>query len=229
MDLILVRHGETDDNREGRLMSSTGGPSLNAAGRAQAHDLATALEAVLPFRLYTSPARRTRETAETISEALDVPHTIVRELAETDVGALEGLTDGEMRARYPEFVREWEKDPATTRSPGGETVEELQARAWRAVQRLHDAHADETVVAVSHCFTISTVVARALDMPLRHFRRVRLDLGAMVRIELTPGGAEIIATNETWHLRAARNARAVSSSTQDGWCVHERAQNRRLA
>ena len=201
MDLILVRHGETDDNRDGRLMSSTGGPALNAAGRAQAHDLATALKADLPFRLYTSPARRTRETAEIISETLDVPFTVVPELAETDVGALEGLTDREMRERYPEFVREWDEDPATARSPGGETVQELQDRAWSAVQRLHDAHPDETVVAVSHCFAISTVVAKALDMPLRHFRRVRLDLGAMVRLELTAGGAEVTSTNETWHLR----------------------------
>ena len=54
---------------------------------------------------------------------------------------------------------------------------------------------------MSHCFTILTVVAKALDTPLRHFRRVRLDLGAMVRIELSPGKSEIISTNETWHLR----------------------------
>ena len=78
---------------------------------------------------------------------------------------------------------------------------QLQDRVWLAVQHLSAAHADETVVAVSHCFTILTVVAKVLDMPLRNFLSVRLDLGAMVRIELSPGKSEVISTNETWHLR----------------------------
>ena len=163
MDLILVRHGETDANREGRLMSGTGGPPLNAIGRAQADDLAAALRTELPFRLYTSPQK------------------------------------------YPAYFGKWESDPASARPPGGETITELQDRAWRAVRRLSDAHAAETVVAVSHRFTILTVVAKALDTPLRHFRRVRLDLGAMVRIELSPGKSEVISTNETWHLRTPRH------------------------
>ncbi len=201
MRLILVRHGETDDNRDGRMMSSNGGPPLNAAGRAQAGHIASALKDALPFRLYSSSARRARETAGLVSEALGVPFTVVDDLAETDVGAIEGLTEHELRLAYPGYFAEWERDNATSRPPGGETVQELQDRAWRAVRRLYDAHPDGTVVAVSHCFTISTVVARVLEMPLRHFRRVRLDLGAMARIELTPAGAEIVSANETWHLR----------------------------
>ena len=201
MRLILVRHGETDDNRDGRLMSSTGGPPLNAAGRAQARDVAAGLKDALPFRLYTSPARRALETAGIVSETLNVPFSVAQDLAETDVGAIEGLTEDEVRLASPAYFAEWERDNATSRPPGGETVQELQDRAWGAVQRLYDAHPDETVVAVSHCFTISTLVTKVLEMPLRHFRRVRLDLGAMVRIELTPRGAEIVSTNETWHLR----------------------------
>ncbi len=201
MDLILVRHGETDDNREGKMMNSIGGPPLNAAGRTQADDVAGGLKTELPFHLYTSPAQRAQETAGIISQTLQVPLSVVDDLAETDVGDIEGLTEHEIRRDYPAYFAEWERDHATARPPGGETVQELQDRAWRAVQELLSAHADETVVAVSHCFTILTVVARVLDMPLRHFRRVRLDLGAMVRIELQPGGSEIISTNETWRLR----------------------------
>ena len=201
MDLILVRHGETDANRDGRLMSSSGGPPLNAIGRAQANDIAGALKVDLPFHLYTSPARRARETAGIISKTFDAPFTVVEDLAETDVGAIEGLTEHELRRTYPVYFSEWERDHATARPPGGETVQELQDRAWRAVRSLYEAHADETVVAVSHCFTISTVVAKVLEMPLRHFRRVRLDLGAMVRIELSPDQSEVISTNQTWHLR----------------------------
>ena len=200
VDLILVRHGETDANREGRLMSGSGGPCLNATGRSQATDIAAALEKELPFHLFTSPARRARETAEIISKALNAPITVVDDLAETDVGAFEDLTVCQMRQRYRSYAREWERDAATARPPGGETIQELQDRAWCAIQHLSVAHAEETIVAVSHCFTILTVVAKVLDMPLRHFDRVHLDLGAMVRIGLSPGASKVISTNETWYL-----------------------------
>ena len=201
MNLILVRHGETDANREGKLMSGSGGPCLNATGRAQATDIAAALKGELPFHLYTSPAWRARETTEIISRALNAPFTIVDDLAETDVGDFEDLTVPEMRQKYRSYVGEWERDAATARPPGGETIQELQDRAWCAVQRLSAAHADETVVAVSHCFTILTVLAKVLDMPLRYFDRVRLDIGGIVRVELSLGKSEVISVNETWHLR----------------------------
>ena len=71
--LILVRHGETDANHEGRLMSNSLCPSLNATGRGQATDVATALKTELPFQLYTSPTRRPRETAGIISRTLNSP------------------------------------------------------------------------------------------------------------------------------------------------------------
>ena len=165
MDLILVRHGETDANREGRLMSSSGGPSLNATGRAQATYIAAALKGEPLFHLYTSPSRRARETTGIISRALNAPLTEVDDLSEVNVGDLEGLTDIEMRQNYGSYVEAWDRDAATARPPDGETLQELQDRAWGAVQHLSVAHSDETVVAVSHCFTILTVVARSWTCP----------------------------------------------------------------
>ena len=93
------------------------------------------------------------------------------------------------------------KGRATARHPGGETLEELQRRVWDVLQELGAKHAGETIVVVSHLFVILAVVTRVLEMPLRHLLRIRLEPGAMVRIELTPGKSEVLATNETWHLR----------------------------
>ncbi len=201
MKLVLARHGETDANRDSRMQGRDGEP-LNAAGRAQAEDVANALTTDMPFTLYSSSVMRARQTAQAISNAHGVPFTLVDELAEIEVGALDGLTDREMPRKYPDFVAEWLQDASTARPPGGETVQEVQDRAWRAVQRLSEEHLNETVVAVSHNFTILTVVARALEMPLRHFRRIRLELGALARIDLSSDGPQVVSTNETWHLRS---------------------------
>ena len=204
MELVLIRHGESDANRESRLKNSRDfSPTLNSTGRAQAAALACALETELPFHLYTSPIRRARETAQVISGTLGVPFTVVEGHAEIDVGELEGLTRPEIRQKYPAYFRDWERNAVTARCPGGETLQELQHRAWNAVQGLACSHKGETVVVVSHNYTIMAIVAKLLHMPLRQFRRIRLDVGALVRLELGLKEARLLSTNETWHLRDA--------------------------
>ena len=56
---------------------------------------------------------------------------------------------------------------------------------------------------VSHNYTIMAIVAKLLHMPLRQFRRIRLDVGALVRLELGLDKARLLSSNETWHLRDA--------------------------
>ena len=182
-------------------MSNNDGPPLNARGRAQAARVAAALEEGIPFHLYTSPARRAKETAGIISQNLKNGSTVVDELSEADIGSLEGLTETEVTRKYPSYMAAWEKDAATARPPGGETVQELQYRAWAAPGRFWALHTEENVVVVSHPFTILSVVAKVLDMPLQNFLRIRLDRGAIVRIEFTPAKSEVISINERWHLR----------------------------
>ena len=182
-------------------MGSIGGPSLNVTGRAQAAEIGEALKAEPVVHLYTSPAWRARETTEIISQFIEVPFSEVHDLREIDVGRLEGLTQAEVRENFGAHSLAWERDPATARHPGGETMEELQARAWEVIEELSAKHTHETVAVVSHLFTILAVVTKALEMPLRNFRRIRMEPGAMVRIELGTGGPQVTSTNETRHLR----------------------------
>ena len=202
MRLILVRHGETQPNREGRILGISDVP-LTPTGRAQAHAIASVLREDLPFRLYTSPVGRASETARTISDSLAVPLASLDGLAEADAGELEGLTGQEMRRRYPEFARRWDEDPGTATMPGGESLSEVQQRAWSAVCGLSAEHPDESVVAVSHNFTIQTIVCKVLDIPLHNFRRLRQDLGSITRIELTDSSRTVEALNQTSHLKAS--------------------------
>ncbi len=201
MRLILARHGETQLNKDGRIQGINGLP-LNATGKAQAHALAGSLEADLPFVLYSSPVARALETAEVVSETLGVPVTTLSGLREADAGELEGLTGQEMRQRYPEFAERWSHDSGSTQMPGGESLLQVQRRAWAVVTELMDRHAGDTVVAVTHNFTIQTVICEVLDMSLHHGRRLRQELGSISRLDLSDSQTALVSLNETWHLRS---------------------------
>ncbi len=199
MRLILVRHGETHLNRDGRIQGIND-TSLDEVGRSQAQAVAQALSRDLPFHLYASPVARARETAQIISKALGVPSNTVAEFREADPGELEGLTGAEMREQYPEFAQRWAEDSGTARMPGGESLAEVQDRAWQAVSRISQAHSEGTVVVVSHNFVIQTVVCKVLEAPLKHSRRLRQDLGSIARLDLRGSQWTVAALNETAHL-----------------------------
>ena len=203
MKLILARHGETQLNRDGRIQGINRMP-LTAVGRGQAHATARALAADLPFPLYSSPVVRAMETAEIISETLDVPVKAMQGLVELDAGELDGLTGQEMRQRYPDFAAEWDLDAGTAMMPGGESLAQVQRRAWAAVQDLAQRHPEDTVVAVTHNFAIQTIICKVFDIPLHNARRLRLNVGSMTRLEFSDGGPMLVSYNETWQLESAR-------------------------
>ena len=200
LKLILVRHGETQLNRDGRIQGIGGAP-LNEEGRGQAQAAARALKRDLPFVLYTSPVIRALETARIISGSLNLPLEPLDGLQEADAGELEGLTGTEMRLRYPNFMRRWDKDSATAQMPGGEAMVDVQERAWRAVGKLSKSHSEGSVVAVSHNFTIQSIICTVLNIPLGTSRRLKLDLGALTRLDICGDQSRVVSLNENGHLR----------------------------
>lgn len=200
MKLILARHGQTEVNRLGNIQG-VGPAPLNETGRTQAVRLARALRADAPFVLYSSPLRRALETAQAVAE-----HTraeIVQDdgLIEMDVGEFEGLSGSQLRERFPEVMRMWDQDAAHTVMPGGESLSDVRARAWQAVKRLAERHPSETVLAVTHNFTIQAIICTALGMPLNNFRRLRVDLASITRLDVSIDRVTQVSINETSHLR----------------------------
>lgn len=200
MRLILVRHAETRLNRDGRVQGTNADP-LSPFGRRQAAALARALEHDLPFAFYSSTVPRALETAQIISEALGVPCTPLDGFREMEAGKLEGLTGAELRRLFPEFAKQWDEDAGTAQTPGGETLGQVQERAWRTVEGLRSKHPDGVVVAVTHNFTMHVIVCAVLDLPLTHFRRLRHDLASITRLELSDTRKAVLSLNETGHLR----------------------------
>jgi broad specificity phosphatase PhoE len=202
MRLILVRHGETEHNRGGLTLGRADVP-LNDRGRAQARAVAASFTRP-PAAIYASPLARAHDTARAIGAATGVAVAVERDLIEMDVGEMEHLAGAELRGRYPDFLRVWRSgDAADARMPGGETLREVQTRAWAAIERMRAGHADAEIAAVTHNFVILTVVCKALNLPLREFRRVRHGLASRTVIDIRDGGATLIQLNDNAHLLAA--------------------------
>ena len=200
MRLILIRHGETRLNKAGRVQGINGEP-LNATGKAQAQAVATALADDLPFHLYASPLTRALETAQAASDALRVPIATLNELREADVGDLDGMTIPEIRERYPGFMERWAADSATVPMPGGESLLQVQERAWPAIEKIVEKHPDDVVVVVTHNFVIQTLISKLLEMPLHKARSLRQELGSITRLDFSESRQSLVSLNETWHLR----------------------------
>lgn len=200
MRLILVRHGETMWNRENRVLGQNE-VELNETGRKQAERLALAFKDEKVAAIYCSPLRRARETAEEIARFHELPVVADDALMEIDAGELDGLTFDEMRERYGEFLEQWLRDATAIAMPGGESMGQLQQRAWAGVERIVSAHPDETVIVVSHSFAIQSIICKALGMALSNFRRLRLNVGSLSILDFGKRGTRLVLFNDTCHLR----------------------------
>jgi len=148
--LLLVRHGETDWNAEGRLQGHTDRP-LSDFGRRQARQLADELEGEEIEAIYSSDLARARETAEIVGERLGLAVELDPDLREKDWGNWEGLTAVE-RDRV-EFV--------------GESTEAHQERLLRALRRISERHPGEgRVLVVTHGGSMRRVQTAAIGMAL---------------------------------------------------------------
>jgi len=202
MRLVLIRHGETDYNRDRLALGRFDAP-LDERGLAQARALAGSFRRP-PSAIYASPLKRAFDTASAIGAETGVEVTVDDGLIEMDVGEMEHLTGSELREHYPEFLTAWgSAKAADARMPGGETLREVQERAWDAVERMRAAHPESEVVAVTHNFVILTVLCRALDLQLAGFRRLRQALAAKTVIDVGAGASTLLQLNDDAHLLAA--------------------------
>jgi broad specificity phosphatase PhoE len=199
MRLVLIRHGETEHNR-GQITLGRADVPLNDRGAAQARAVAASF-VQRPDAIVSSPLRRALDTANGIGSAVGIAVAVDDRLIEMDVGEMEHLTGAELRERYPEFLGLWiSGGAADARMPGGETLREVQDRAWAAVLDLQAGHPEGEVVAVTHNFVILTLICRAIALPLADFRRIRLALAAKTVIYVGERGATLLQLNDQSHL-----------------------------
>ncbi len=158
--LLLVRHGETDWNRDGRWQGQSDTP-LNELGRRQARELAATLDGV--DVLYSSDLARARETAEIVADRLGIEIRVDSRLRERSFGAWEGLTTSEIEDRFSESHGRWQAGEGF----GADDAEPFDVFAGRVGAFLDDVlhrHPQETVLVIGHGGSIRVIHALATGL-----------------------------------------------------------------
>ena len=200
----LVRHGETDWNKAGRMQGHLDVP-LSANGRRQATLLAKQLEAVHFSAIYSSDLKRTAETARLITSAHDLAITTDPDLREFSYGEWEGLTLAEVEARYPgDLARRIESGNQAWAAPGGEDTAQVLARVRRFCARTSKRHGSQhNVLVVAHGGSIRALAVCLLDLADADFWRFRVDCTGLAIVSDHSGSRVLERWNDTSHLATA--------------------------
>ena len=190
----LLRHGETEWNRQRRIMGRRPVP-LSERGRAQLAVLAPHLANLGVAHVFTSPLPRARSSAELIAAALgDLPVEDEPGLTEVDYADWEGKSFPDL-ADDPAY-HAFRRDPLGTPFPGGgESLLQVRDRIFAAMARIASAADGRPVVVVSHGDPLRLILCGCLQMDIAELRRIRIDNGALSAIELTGHWAEVKFVN----------------------------------
>ncbi len=167
---ILVRHGATDWNREGRQQGQAD-PPLNSEGEAQADQVARQLKGQTIDAVWSSDLSRALETANRIARVHGLKVRADSRLREVNQGAWEGLLSADIAASFPGELLALREHPLDARPPEGESVGELAERAMACVREIAALYADGSVVLVSHGLTLACLLCALQAIPLEEARQ----------------------------------------------------------
>lgn len=194
--ILLVRHGETDWNREKRIQGGSSDTPLNAAGMRQAENLAVYLANENITAVYSSPLARSLDTARAIAGPHRMDVIVDPDLREIEAGKLEGVTLAELGTNFSEMLTKENPDGSLPSVPGGESLPHVQRRGWQTARRIALDHPNSTVVAVSHYFVILAIVCAVLDLPLTRLSRLSVSPGSISAISIDGEKARLELLNQ---------------------------------
>ncbi len=182
MSIYVVRHGETDWNREGIYQGQTD-TSLNENGRETAKKLGIILSKIKFTSIYSSDLLRARETAEIINSFLNVPVYYMKELRELDFGRWTGVSIWDMSKNNSELFKKWQEDPWNVSPPGGETFRELTERVIKVLENIFITHKDENILVVSHAGPIKAMIFGLLSATGKAYWNIKISHRTVVIID----------------------------------------------
>lgn len=194
--LLLIRHGENDYVKSGKMAGRIPGVHLNEKGRKQAQALAEALKDVPLKAVYSSPLERAMETASPIAESHKLKIVPEPDLMDTDIGAWQGKS-----WRVLGLTKAWkivQHAPSRFRFPEGESFLEAQMRYVTALERIIKQYNKprDIVAIVFHADPIKLAVSHFLGMPLDHFQRLSCDTGSLTALHAGEASANLIKLNQ---------------------------------
>ncbi|MDD2705667.1 MAG: histidine phosphatase family protein [Acidocella sp.] len=178
--LGLVRHGATGWT-QARRYQGRADPSLCAAGLAEMDLLSERLRATNITQIVSSPLQRSVQSAARLAAAARLaPLTIDPDLIELDYGDWEGMTQEEVKAAWPQALRQWKRTPETHKFPGGETLADAQHRVRNCLARWLPPSRYRCILLVTHSAWIRLAYLEAAGLPLTRFREIAVPTGALI-------------------------------------------------
>jgi probable phosphoglycerate mutase len=198
-ELVLVRHGETDMNRELRFQGHVD-VALNAMGLEQARRVAARLAGEQADAIYASDLLRAQQTAQPIASGLALDAVAETGLREQSFGRVDGMRVDDIQRDHPDAWAAWLRFDEHYAMPEGESTRVFHARVMEAVQRVVAAHPDDTVVIVTHGGVLDMIYRTARSLTLSGPRQAEIPNAGVNRIRVREGQMEIVAWADTRHL-----------------------------
>ncbi len=186
-----MRHGEVDCGSEQRCNGHLD-IDITEKGLEQMRRLSGLLAGKPIAAVYSSDLIRSVRGADLISRGLGLTHTPVKTLRERAFGEWEGLTAGEIKARYPEGYAAWRGDLLNFRPPGGEGLLDVQARVLPEYRRIVAAHPGREIAMLLHGGVNRVILADALGLPSVNLFRIDQSFGALNIIDYYDDGIAVV-------------------------------------
>jgi probable phosphoglycerate mutase len=194
--ILLIRHGENDYVKTGKMAGRLPGVHLNERGQKQAQALGDALKDVPIKAVYSSPLERAMETAVPIASARKMQVIQEPGLMETDMGKWQGKSWKVLR-----LLKVWkivENSPSRFRFPDGESFPEIQTRIADVLERVVQKYnkPQDIIAIVFHADPIKLAVSHFLGLPLDNFQRLSCDTGSLTMLHVNELGANLVKLNQ---------------------------------
>lgn len=201
-NLYVLRHGETDWNKQNRTQGCGNDLPLSEVGRHQAICASRRIKMLGIDAIYCSDLKRAVETATEVAKATSLPINETPGLREMNFGCWEGLTFDEIKKKYSDIYEVWRSSPIQTSIPDGETLLELKKRVLDTIDDIISKHEGENILIVSHGIALKILILSILGMDLSLLGRLRLDNTSLSIIEYRDNGPVLTLLNDTCHLNA---------------------------
>jgi broad specificity phosphatase PhoE len=196
--LILIRHGESESNRDGRIQGCRDS-RLSDLGRVQARRLRVRLDLEKIDVVYSSTAFRAVETGR-IAVGHRLPIEALDALREVNLGVWEGKKAAEVKKHWPVEADLWFRKPSQVRIQGAEPLRSFRRRVTRAITRIRDRHQDQSVIVFAHGGVICAYLTSLLGLKLDDLWRFKILNGSVSVVIFANGSPRIELLNDTSHL-----------------------------
>jgi phosphoserine phosphatase len=194
--IIVVRHGHVEGISPERFRGRRD-VDLSDLGARQAQATAQRIAREWrPTAIYTSPLKRSLQTAAPIGAACHLAPLVLADLGDVDYGDWEWRTHEEVRAQWPALFEQWFSAPQLVRFPNGGSLQEIVAHTADVLRFVHARHERETVVVVGHSIVNRALLLQALDQPLSAYWRIGQDPCSVSEIEIVGPNTTVRRLNE---------------------------------